>query len=539
MLSYHKYCKRCFFLVLLLISHFVIAQDQLSISLKDPIYNLLEISSIKGALSRYSYVHPYNKDMVVDYISQVIEKKQKMTDYEFYLLASLYQPPEKQKNPKVLISEESDFRLMISENFSYHSDNLIKGELIGSLAPKMSYNINLSIFLDKVEPEAFSPYDFTKKWDGAHMDPSGSGAFSSGANNYFSLNVSSQPEFSINLFNSKMNFKLARIRHEWGVGDGSLSLSGTARPIEAYEGNFWIGSWAKVHFLTGSLGNWRKKFVDQKMFAIHRLELFPFNWLYLSVWESIVFAKRMELSYFNPIMPYWVAQSITGDLDNQVLGGDVAITIYPYIRIYFSLFLDEIVTSSFDDFFQNPKNQYALQAGIKMPIPGLPFTLLTFQYTKIEPYCYTHYPQKLSQYDVDININYSHDEENIGYHLPPNSDEFLVKIFSYPLSGLAITAQYQLIRHGSGNYNNGQIEGDINIWLDYDNLSAYPPKDFLDDGIYEWINIFKLHIAYTLPFLRSTVWGEYSYVNVKNYSNIQGNDMVKHLLGLGLRINIL
>ena len=31
------------------------------------------------------------------------------------------------------------------------------------------YNMNLGLFLDKVDPEAFPPYEFTKKWDGFHI----------------------------------------------------------------------------------------------------------------------------------------------------------------------------------------------------------------------------------------------------------------------------------------------------------------------------------------------------------------------------------
>ena len=57
----------------------------------------------------------------------------------------------------------------------------------------------------------------------------------------------------------------------------------------------------------------------RKMFSVHRLELFPFNWLYLSVWESAVYAKRFELSYINPIMPYLIGQYISGDLDDVVM----------------------------------------------------------------------------------------------------------------------------------------------------------------------------------------------------------------------------
>ena len=46
------------------------------------------------------------------------------------------------------------------------------------------------------------------------------------------------------------------------------------------------------------------------MFSIHRVELYPFDWLYLSPWESVVYAKRLELTYLDPIFPFFFGQQI-------------------------------------------------------------------------------------------------------------------------------------------------------------------------------------------------------------------------------------
>ncbi|MGR3304122.1 MAG: hypothetical protein ACUZ8I_16705 [Candidatus Scalindua sp.] len=52
--------------------------------------------------------------------------------------------------------------------------------------------------------------------------------------------------------------------------------------------------------------------------------------------------------------------------------------------------------------------------------------------------------------------------------------------------------KYRLIRHGDGELADGHIEGDIDDPLDYGNPAAYPDKDFLNDGIYEWINVLTI-----------------------------------------------
>ena len=527
------------FFIIFFLPHSVLSQDQLHVDINDPVNTLLEICSIKGALTKLSAVRPYNQVTVRESIEKALEHKEKLSPEEAALLSEIYKKYyKKAPKPRIILSGESDLRINLSDNPGIHSVNMVKGELIGGIGDSLDYNMNVGVFLDKVDPNAFPPYEFTKEWDGFHLW-FGEGKYSDGINDHLNFCWNTQPEISLVLFDSKVNLKLARNRREWGVGDGSLSLSSTARPIEAFEGRVWLASWAKLNFLSGVLGDWTDKEAEQKMFSIHQIELFPFKWFYISLGESVVYAKRVELSYFNPIMPYYLAQNIIGDIDNVAYNGTLAFTISPYVRFYFSLFIDEIENDEFDQFFKYPKNQYAWQTGFKAPLPWLPFTLFTFQYTKIEPYCYTHFPQDVPHYTEPININYAHDGENIGYHLPPNSDEFLFKVFSYPLPRFAATVQYQLIRHGTGNLEDGQIEGDIDIWLDYGNLAAYPDKDFLHDGIYEWINILKLNVSYTLAFYDITLWGEYSYVNVKNYGNIKGNDVSMNLIGLGFRVGIL
>ena len=233
------------------------------------------------------------------------------------------------------------------------------------------------------------------------------------------------------------------------------------------------------------------------MFSIHRIELFPFDWLYLSPWESVVYAKRLELSYLDPLFPFFFGQQLGGDIDNLALGGDVAVTIAPFARVYVSLFIDEISFVPLSTFFTRPNNQYAWQVGVKVPLPWPAWSLFVFQYTKIEPYTYTHYLQTVPQYTTPIDISYTNDGENIGYHLPPNSDEFLVRLSAHPAPRLSAMAQYQLIRHGTGLLSLGQIEGDINKPIDYS--LSYPRKDFLHDGIYEWIHIARLDLSYSFP----------------------------------------
>ncbi len=508
------------------------AQEQLSAELSDPlVYTLLEICSLKGVLRPLSMVRPYRVEEVRLLLQEALHSPGPLSSRELGLLRQAWNrlPPISTSLARAELTLQSDLRANLSQPGALHSFNQGRAALRGSLGGALAYNLNLGLSLDKVDPEAFAPFEFTKEWDGYHIwAEDGNVVVSNGIDPSPSVGFRSLPELSLDLWDSRINLQLSRVRRQWGVGEGSLSLSGTARPIEALAGSVKPAARWQFHFLSGTLGNFWNAEGEQKMFSIHRLEWSPWDWLYLSPWESVVYAKRLELSYLNPISSYFMGQHTNGDLDNIAFGGEAAVTIRPYFRLYFSLFLDEISLVPLGRLFTRPNNQFAWQLGLKVPIPWLPFALLTLQYTKIEPYCYTHYPYQ------SVNINYAHDGENLGYHLPPNSDELLLRFFSHPAPGLEAAVQYQLIRHGDGEVGLGQIEGDINDYIDYTAFPSYPEKDFLHDGIYEWINILKLSLSYRLAAVPLKAWAEYSFVHAANYGNTSGNTVVKNLVGLGL-----
>ncbi len=520
-------------LVLGLLPCTVPAQEQLALDLSDPLlYTLLEICSLRGVLPPLSAVKPYRLEEVRRLLQTAIDSPGRLSAREQALLRQVWDrlPPVSTSLARAELSWESELRANLSPPGALHSFNQARAAVRGSLGSALAYDLNLGLSLDKVDPQAFAPYAFTKKWDGYHLwAEGGSVVTSDGVAETPSIGFSSLPELSLDLWNTRINLQLSRLRREWGVGEGSLSLSGTARPIEALTGTIQPDARWKFHFIAGTLGSWWNAEEEQKMFSIHRLEWFPWDWLYLSPWESVVYAKRLELFYLSPVSSYFMGQHSNGDLDNIAFGGEAALTWSPHVRLYFSLFLDEIVLVPLSRLFTRPNNQFAWQTGLKIPVPvrWLPFALLTLQYTKIEPYCYTHIPYQPTPGSIPININYAHDGENLGYHLPPNSDELLLRFFTLPSEGLELTAQYQLIRHGTGDHHLGQIEGDIGTWFDYADTALYPQKDFLHDGIYDWINVLTLNLGYRFAGLPLRLWAEYSFVATSS-------TLVKNLLGLGV-----
>jgi len=518
------------------------AQEQLPVDIDDPVYSLLEIAAIRGLVAPESMVKPYSEREVRSRLDAARGSARPLSPDERGVLDEMARRFPKGDAPAAYLETSGASHLRADLSDPRDLDFSVMGEvgILGSLWSVASYRVQLETFLDMANPEAFAPYEFTKQWDGFQVWTQGTRVqTSNGINGHLNFASAMSSALSFDFFDDTLNLQLTKTRRDWGVGEGSLSLSGAARPIEAFTASARPVSWASFHFLAGSLGNWWSPAAEQKMFSLHRIELFPWDWLYISPWDSVVYAKRLELSYLNPLLPFFFGQQLSGDYDNIAMGADAAVTIVPFVRVYASVFIDEISFVPLSTFFSRPNNQYAWQVGVKAPLPWLAWMLFVFQYTRIEPYTYAHYLQKVPQYGTQlINTSFTNDGENIGYHLPPNSDEFLVRLSAHPATLLSVMAQYQLIRHGTGDHLLGQIEGDINIPIDYGSLSAYPMKDFLHDGVYEWIHIARLGLAYSFPALHASAWAEYAFVAASNYANIDGNNVVKNLVGFGMRFRL-
>jgi hypothetical protein len=226
-----------------------------------------------------------------------------------------------------------------------------------------------------------------------------------------------------------------------------------------------------------------------------------------------------------------IHQNLHGDLDNVNQSVNLIITLPDYARFYFSFFADEMEFTGSRDFFSNPRNMTALQTGTKILIPLFSYSLFTFQYTKIEPFVYTHYPEEnYASSSVPVDLSYTNDGENLGSYLPPNSDEFLAKIESRILQNLTLSLQYQLIRHGTNKREKAgdiAIYGDIDEYIIYEQIDEYPDKAFLKDGLYDWNTIISLKAIWEIPDYNTILTFGYNFAYtwwVENESGITPPD---------------
>ncbi len=539
------------------------AQTHLSVDVEDPVYRLIELGELKGALSRLSAVRPYSHSQVVRLLNAMWDRRSVFSAVEQQILQETMERFHVSrtgvKHGNISHSAgvrtfqagsdfKSNLRLNVHEAGQWYLDSATRAYLRGDLASWLSYQGSVGFTLDRVGYEsspdrygafsypAFVPYGFSKQWDAFHLS-FGSPRYSRGNLDYPTISYDLATDITLQFYEDELTLRTARLRREWGMADGSLTLSGTARPFLGVEAQARFAPWIALSHITGSLADWSREAggasfskgtlpddstgTFQKLFTLQRLELFPFPWLYLAASSSVIGAKRLELGYMSPLLFSLIYQNLIGDIDNVGVGIDVAFTVAPYGKAYFSFYTDEMEITNLSELFTRPRNMFAIQTGIKVPVPRLPFTELIFQYTKIEPFTYAHYPtiypETYSETDpLYVETSYTHDGENLAYYLYPNSDEFLVKIACMPIARLTTGLEYRLVRHGdnpSKDLNTVRvIFGAPEYYLNYSlGIDNFPDKDFLHDGLYDFNHILTLSGEYTLPNTQVTLGLSYSF----------------------------
>lgn len=559
-------CKKFIFIFLIFFTLGVFAQQNLSVPLNDNVYFLLENVSLRGILPTLPAVKPYTLSFVLDNLNTVLASD-KLSEIEREVFITTYDrlaqnTPQKWYETGYYTNKfDENVKLPITAGFTWTSEASINCNnpdfshehwadvyIKGDITKYFSYNFNIGGSLMDLSTKSYAPNTYQKTWDGFQF-------VLSDFYEYVSISdlpaggLRMLPELAFSAFDSKVQVKFSRTRHDWGYGSGNLMLSGTARPFVSLETQLNPVSWFSTNFITGTLeydsnGNLKDcASTFQNMYSALWGEL-KFKYFYFGATGSVVFPKRIELGYMNPFMLAFLYQNQIGDFDNMQLGLFTGITIPKITHIYASIFMDEL-NVQVSNFLNKDRNMYAVQIGAKSPLPFWT-SIFTFQYTKIEPYMYSHPLTDVPWYDKPMDTTYINHGQPLGYFLNPNSDEFKIQLESNPLWYLSATLKYTLVRHGtttgsgkvdgssfydplnySGNLQDAQ-EGDL-YW-----------KDFLHDGVYEWINSISLGgeldcrkwdipitvgLTYTFSYTHHTLGTKDSIKNINNaeYQNKAGN----------------
>lgn len=445
-----------------------------------------------------------------------------------------------------------------------------------------SQEVNNPRKIKKFKNFSVMPYSYKKHWDGScyylgKVDAEGLEGWPVVSSFVFGMTG----EIRASLFDNKLDIIAARQDREWaGMDKGSsLVLNSNARPFFGVEASLKLFDFLRFSTLTGVLefpnqeymnqGAWyqlnddrtkKDDWSDQKYndgqsfqnaFSIAMLDVdcknFHFDFGSTAIWP-----KRFELGYMFPLLDRVVYQNDIGDYDNLGLFGDISYTFPGYAKIWGSIYLEEL-NSVKAHFWEKTRCMYAYQAGTKVNIPWIPFTNVSFRYTKVEPFCYTHnairyQPWYFGNY---IATSYTNNGQSLGYYLDPNSDEFLLRVESKPLADASFAFQFQLIRHGVDWGSEAVVGSNIYSELTpHGRDSMY--KYFLHDGVYEWITAFALEASYNFSKFKVPVqlnasagyyynWftkadgGANTNTDYHRYNSAEYQDVSGFVLSLGIR----
>jgi hypothetical protein len=384
------------------------------------------------------------------------------------------------------------------------------------------------------QPTAFFPYTYQKRWDGYvfGLTDISSGGHLSWVQD-LSVGYTLLPEIGGVLLNNHISYRVGRMEREWGAmsGGSSLVFNQQAQPFLALEATFTPYSWLRFSTLSGVLEFFNEKGIkesaktNQNAFSLAMLELDYKQFLHFDAGTSVVWPKRFELGYIFPLTNAFFYQGNIGDFDNLGIFLDLKAQ-YPGIGgAWFSLFVDELSVEK--NMFELDRSMYAFQTGAQVYIPWLSFSSLSLRYTKIEPYCYTHTRELMPWYgEALMETAYTNNGESLGYYLPPNSDELLLRFKTMPLPHTQAHFQYQMIRHGA-DYGSSAVDGSSFLSeLDPEGRSdkVVLRKYFLRDGAYEWLHILKIGAEHSFAWSKIPlqIFGEVGVV-FSYFTNIDGD----------------
>ena len=312
------------------------------------------------------------------------------------------------------------------------------------------------------------------------------------------------------LENSWIRLQAGRDELNWGPGyHGGLTLT-TNMPVAdliKLSTRFKRFKFTSVHtFLQSGIGS--------KYLSAHRLDFMLSPGIYVGGTETVVYGRRdVEFSYLNPIMPYHVAEHHLGDKDNNALSFDVTITMIPNVKLYAEYFIDDMTsTRSLTTYFGN---KFAFLVGGYWVEPlRLSNVDLRFEYTRIEPYVYTHHDS------INIYTNY---DKVIGYWLGPDSDSAFFEA-GYQLGrDLRVEVSLEKTRKGEGRVNT-------------DSRPATGDRKYFLNGVIESKKIIGFRIKNQIRrdiFLSIS----YSYVDNRNLNNVVGTKSFDNLGRFELSFN--
>ncbi len=454
----NKFIVKLSFVILLFVGALLNVFPQNFMDLKDDIYSYIDTWHDEGILKNLPSVRPYPPQLIVKFLNRV---KARGTVVDKEIAAYYLRKMEGAKAFKASVTalanttvakDRSSGVASLVYNFQYY--------LTPSVMAGGNVRVNL---LDRPDGEVF-PYGFRRDYDFIE-----DGASVTWGSKTFDVRQGIYTFFSI--YTDKIRFQSGMVRTSFGpfFDDGAIVSSDA--PMAGHFSFLWelpgFNYFALFLNLSASTNRGTGRFPG-KYFFLHGLRFFVAPWLDVSILESVVWGKRLELLYLMPAAILFDSQGIVGFYDNSLLGITAGVSL-GNVHIPLVFYADDLQFSDMAAFHFNTKYKFSFQTGISWA-PTIPLVkTLSLNYLMVTPYMYTHCSNEgipgTSGYSNYVNYqNYTHLATNLGPGVQPNSDRTRVDIVFLPRAFFRINLFSQLIRHG--NASEGYSSGDGTIFDD-------------------------------------------------------------------------
>lgn len=265
--------------------------------------------------------------------------------------------------------------------------------------------------------------------------------------------------------------------------------------------------------------------VESKYMAYHRIGFDISKHLNFGAGEVVIYGGRpIDLSYLNPFAFYKSVEHSNRDRDNAMLFFDLNNKSIEGLKFYATLLIDDITFDKLGTGWWG--NQTILDAGIysELLYKILPVGI-KLQFTKIDPYVYTH---RL------IRNNYTSFGYNLSSFSDPNTELFLTEINYRFNNRLGLSFIYDFKIHGANPLNeDGSVKENVGGDISLGHRTFDSEQVSFLDGYKEYSRLYTLKMIYE-PVNEYFLVLELNYLN-ETLQTIE-NERLDTILTLSIKI---